>query len=760
MEDGDWQGRIVGAFSPEDIELIRSFANVEKVVVNEEAIIDEDTLSELYQISEEYQPITVLDLYFHKPSRIYQSMTLVSEKFGLEKEQVTYNYQLLSMYLIRIPGDDKPRMNFPLYVTVLIITCVSLVLVIHNSFAVSMNARIHQLGILSSIGATPQQIRAYLIQEALALCALPIIGGSLAGIGIGYGLMKMMNALAAQMTGRHDLVFRVHPIIIGLTILFSLLTVLISAWIPARKLAKLTPLEAIRGSEEPQLTRKKHSPILSLSFGIEGELAGNALKAQKKALRTSTISLTLSFFAFTLMMCFFKLSEISTDYTYFARYQDAWDVMATVRNVRIEEFEPLADIQAQMAEQGVASCVVYQKASATALLSESAVSDEVNALGGLEVVGQIQAIVGEGTAETDTESEDGMQEDGMQEETVGSAGGGEKVYPIQMPIIVLDDAGFEEYCRQIGVALRLDGAVVLNRIWDSINSNFRYKEYIPYVKEQGSTLLQCGEQGTQGIEENGETTDGAGDSAGEGTFEIPTIGYTDQAPVLREEYDNYALVHVMPLSLWREISEKIGQNINIEENIYVRILTNREKVFDLRESELLLCLNCTGETLTQLIGQKYEIETENRIQEKLTNDQLIWGYQVVIGVFCVLLAIIGLANVFSYTLGFLRQRRRECARYLSVGMTPGSLKKMFCIEMLVIAGRPVLITLPVTGIAVSFMIKASYLNPVEFWSQASYVPIAIFIVAIFGFVAIAYSIGGRKILKDSLVEALRNDALM
>ncbi len=755
MEDGDWQGRIVGAFSPEDIELIRSFANVEKVVVNEEAIIDVDTLSELYQISEEYQPITVLDLYFHKPGRIYQSMTLLSEKFGLEKEQVTYNYQLLSMYLIRIPGDDKPRMNFPLYVAVLIITCFSLVLVIHNSFAVSMNARIHQLGILSSIGATPQQIRAYLIQEALALCVLPIIGGSLAGIGIGYGLMKMMNALAAQMTGRHDLVFRVHPIIIGLTILFSLLTVLISAWIPARKLAKLTPLEAIRGSEEPQLTRKKHSPILSLLFGIEGELAGNALKAQKKALRTSTISLTLSFFAFTLMMCFFKLSEISTDYTYFARYQDTWDVMATVRNVRIEEFEPLADIQAQMTEQGIASCVVYQKASATAMIPESAVSDEVNALGGLEAVGQIQAIAGAGMVETDTESEGGMQE-----EEVGSTEGGEKAYLIQMPIIVLDDAGFEEYCRQIGVAPRLDGAVVLNRIWDSINSNFRYKEYIPYVKEQGSTLLQCGEQGTQGIEENGETTDEAGDSAGEGTFEIPTIGYTDQAPVLREEYDNYALVHVMPLSLWREISEKIGQNINIEENIYVRILTNREKVFDLQESELLLCLNCTEETLTQLIGQKYEIETENRIQEKLTNDQLIWGYQVVIGVFCVLLAIIGLANVFSYTLGFLRQRRRECARYLSVGMTPDSLKKMFCIEMLVIAGRPVLITLPITVLAVSFMIKASYLNPAEFWLQAPYVPILVFIAAIFGFVAIAYGIGGRKILRDSLVEALRNDALL
>ena len=58
--------------------------------------------------------------------------------------------------------------------------------------------------------------------------------------------------------------------------------------------------------------------------------------------------------------------------------------------------------------------------------------------------------------------------------------------------------------------------------------------------------------------------------------------------------------------------------------------------------------------------------------------------------------------MFSYTLGFMRQRRREFAQYMSVGMTPAGIRKMFYAEVLVIAGRPVLITLPLTYLFIVF----------------------------------------------------------
>ena len=85
---------------------------------------------------------------------------------------------------------------------------------------------------------------------------------------------------------------------------------------------------------------------------------------------------------------------------------------------------------------------------------------------------------------------------------------------------------------------------------------------------------------------------------------------------------------------------------------------------------------------------------------------------------------------------------------------------MFWIEALVIAGRPVLITLPVTAAFVWWMITASYLNPMEFWAAAPVVPILLFIAALFGFVGLAYYLGGRQILKCDLTEALRSDDML
>lgn len=152
--------------------------------------------------------------------------------------------------------------------------------------------------------------------------------------------LTRFGLFASGVAGRHEAVFQYHPLVFAVTLLASILTVVISAWLPARRLSKMTPLQAIRNTGELQLKKKKHSCILSLLFGIEGELAGNALKAQKKALRTSALSFTLSFLGFALMLCFFTLSGISTKHTYFERYQDAWYIMITVKDTGISMLSP------------------------------------------------------------------------------------------------------------------------------------------------------------------------------------------------------------------------------------------------------------------------------------------------------------------------------------------------------------------------------------------------------------------------------------
>ena len=687
QEEGGWQSRIVGEFTQEDMESIKNFANVKDVVISEKGA----------QI-----PEPVIDIYFDDMGAVLDDTMQIAKVLGVSSENVIYNHELLAMYMIRDPQDTAPRLLFPLFILIAGIASFSLIIVIHNSFVVSMNARIHQFGIFSSIGATPKQIRSCLLQEAAALCILPILIGNLLGILISMGIIHMANdLLGSDVAGRHEAVFGYHPLVLVATLLLTVATIWISAWMPARKLSRLTPLEAIKNTGELQLKRKKKSPLLTCLFGLEGELAGGALKAQKRALRTASLSLIFSFLAFTLMQSFFALSGISTRETYFERYQGVWDIMVTVKDTDVDSFSEAQKLQEI---SGIRSVIVYQKAMAKRIIAEDEISEDMKSLGGFTVAG---------------------------DNYVRKTDGG---WLVNVPIVILDDASFLAYCEQIGITPQLNGAVIWNQIRDVTNPDFRHPRYMPYVKGENavSILRQSGKE--------------------EMTAEVPVLSYTEKVPVLREEYatlDYYELVHFIPVSLWKEIKGQIGGS---EEDAYICML-GRENV---TSGEL----DALQGQVDSLIAGNYKTESENRIQEAEANDKQIQGMMTIFGGFCVLLAVIGIGNVFSNTLGFVRQRKREFARYMSVGMTQGEIKKMFCVEALTIAGRPILITLPLAVITVGYLLKISYIEVGTFLAEAPLIPIMIFMLAIWGIVAFAYYLGWRNIRKINLAEVLRDDTMM
>lgn len=608
---------------------------------------------------------------------------------------------------VRESEKEMPQFLTAFYLTILALMCLSLILVIHNAFAVSMNSRIHQFGIFSSIGATPRQIRTCLMQEAFALTAVPVLTGMASGILLAAIVNGAMGAFAAKLPGGRRVDFTLHPAILLGIFQMVLLTVLVSAEIPARKLSRLTPLEAIRGTGERELKKGRYYPILSRLFGAEGELAGNALRAQKKELRTTSVSLILAFSGFMLMQCFFTLSDISTNHTYFERYQNAWDIMITVKDADIETFKPVSEIQ----DIQKMNSAIYQKAEAVSVIPADAVSTEVAALGGLERLAgnMLQA--------------------------------GENIYLVKTPVVILDDKSFAEYCTQIGVLPKTGGTILLNRVWDSINSNFRYPQYLPYIKEEIGTIT---------LQSSGAAEDAAG-GAEAAEAEIPVLACTAEVPVLREEYEDsdYPLVQFIPLSLWRELESRIG---GAEENLYIRVLAEGQN-----SAESLAVLE---KEIKQVIGGEYETESENRIQEKTDNDRMIKGYKTVLGGLCALLAVIGVAHVFSNTLGFLRQRKREFARYMSVGLTPEGMRKIFCIEAVCVVGRPVLAALALTTLVIAYMMKTSYMDPAEFIKAAPVFPILLFVLTVFAFTALAYYLGARKIFQVTLADALRDDTML
>ena len=685
-EEGGWHSRIIGALSSEDMETVKRFAHVKDAVGNEAGYKGEPTT----------------DIYFSDKKAVFSDTPRIAEQLGIPQERVMYNYELLALYLVRGPGDTAPRLLFPLFILITLGAALSLIVIIHNSFAVSMNGRVRQFGIFSSIGATPKQIRICLLQEAALLCAGPVLIGDLLGVGASAGLIRLTNTLlGSDVPGRHQAVFGYHPLVLALTLLVTVITIWISAWLPARKLSKLTPLEAIRNAGEPGLKRKKRSRLLSLLFGTEGELAGNALKAQRKALRTASLSFLFSFLAFALMQCFFSLSQLSTRETYFERYQDVWDVMTTVKDTDVDDMEETAAVRAL---DGIESAIAYQRASAKRLVAQEEISEELQSLGGFA---------------------------GAPASYVSQVDGG---WLVNAPIVILDDQSFCDYCSQLGIEPRLDGAVILDQIRDVTDPDFRHPVFMPYLKGENAVnvLRQAGSE--------------------EMTAQVPVLAYTQQVPVLREEYaklDYYELVHFLPASLWRQIKDRIG---GAEEDSRICVRAG--------EGAELEDLNALQDAIAGLLGGKYAIEQENRIQEYETNDTQIRGMMALFGGFCILLAVIGVGSVFSNTLGFVRQRRREFARYMSVGLTPKELRRMFCVEALVIAGRPVLVSLPITAVAVGAMLRASYMEPGEFLAEAPIAPVLGFMLAVVCTVALAYWLGWRGIRRISLAQVLRDDTML
>ncbi len=374
--------------------------------------------------------------------------------------------------------------------------------------------------------------------------------------------------------------------------------------------------------------------------------------------------------------------------------------MVTVKDTPIDTFAETGEIQNI---SGVESAIVYQKAAAKALLSEAAVSEEMKAAGGFAYA-----------------------KDGFTEKT-------DEGYLVNAPIVILDDASFLRYCEQIGIPPKLSGAVIYNQIRDVTNPDFRHPEYMPYLtgEAEESILQQAGN---------------------EEPVEVPVLAYTEKAPILREEYatlDYYELVHIMPSSLWKAFQEPPAA---LETNLYICILG--------RENAALEELDALEERIGQILGEDCRIESENRIRKHDENDAQIQGMKSIFGGFCLLLAVIGIGNVFSNTLGFVRQRKREIARYMSVGMTPGEIRRMFCLEALVIAGRPILLTLPLAVTAVGAMLRASYLEPEVFLAEAPFLPVLLFMLLILGSVAFAYYLGWRGVRTICPAEVLRDDTMM
>lgn len=230
---------------------------------------------------------------------------------------------LLASLFYNIWADDVANADYAnstiiliIYTTIFILAAISLILVIHNAFATVMQAKLRQLGLLQSVGATPKQIRSALLYETGLLCLPALLGGAALGFGLSYALMQVLIDIAAGIRDS-ELFFRFHPLVLVIGLGASLVTVYISAFIPAFRLSRITPLAALNSTEENALQKVRRYRLLTKVFGVEGELTAKSLYARRKSFRLAAIALLLSFLIFSAFLNGERLSALSTKETYF-----------------------------------------------------------------------------------------------------------------------------------------------------------------------------------------------------------------------------------------------------------------------------------------------------------------------------------------------------------------------------------------------------------------------------------------------------------
>ena len=215
-----------------------------------------------------------------------------------ESEMNSGRNDTLLSYMGVTPFDGLNLTIWGLAALVIAVVMSGSVSLIYNAFVISVAERTRQFGLLSSVGATKKQLRRSVLFEAFAVSVMGIPPGAVLGIGTVALAIQFMGSLfkSIRLAVPVTLSVSAPALLTGMGI--SLLTVLISAWIPAKRATRITAVEAIRQNKDITAVPVNTSKLTVKLFGLPGVLAAKYYKRSKKRYKATVISLFFSIVLF------------------------------------------------------------------------------------------------------------------------------------------------------------------------------------------------------------------------------------------------------------------------------------------------------------------------------------------------------------------------------------------------------------------------------------------------------------------------------
>lgn len=145
--------------------------------------------------------------------------------------------------------------------------------VIYNTFSITVAQRTKETALLRAIGAKRRQVMRAIRLEALFLGVFASAMGVAVGIGLAQGLRSVLSAFGVELPSAGTVI---EPRTITVSMLTGIIVTVVAAWLPARRAAKVAPIEALRGSVLDTSARSKRRVV----FGVLTAFAGALFIAQ------------------------------------------------------------------------------------------------------------------------------------------------------------------------------------------------------------------------------------------------------------------------------------------------------------------------------------------------------------------------------------------------------------------------------------------------------------------------------------------------
>lgn len=592
--------------------------------------------------------------------------------------------------------DSSVAFVYNMAAVVMVIIIITSAVCISNSFAISINQKTKQYGMLASIGATPRQIRKNVFFEAAFMGVIGIVAGIGGGLSASYILVVLSNKMLID-TFEMSIVYAPSLLGVLLSIVLAIVTIVLSALVPAIRASRMSPIMAINHSEDIKIKSKslKTPKLIGKVWGEGGVLAYKNMKRNKRKYRVITISIALSVSTFIALYGFMSLLTESVN-----RYaNDKIDLrvyMPSYKSMSVDEAnKKVSNIVNRINNETNITDFTFARGFYASLKDEPKYSSDYKEVNKYEA----------GLAENNG---------------------------YYISIISLGNEEYGKYIKKLGISKETaqSGGILVDNTYQYINNGNDIKYFNIYDGYKAGDVL------TYRIDtsNSSKSLDNSKSSDDTTLYDIRIVALSNERPF---GYDN-AYTSYGYLIVSDDYMNRIDTK-NTDSTLLNINCDDPDKAQDILVNEFN-------------IGQNYIF---NAAQERRNDEKLILTMKIFLYGFIAIVSLIGITNIFNTVTTGMELRGKEFAMLQSIGMTKKEFDKMIRLES-VFYGSKALIIGVVSGTILSYVI---YISAGE--SQLKYtlpllaIVMSVIVVIILLLGIMKYSIA--QIRKQNIIETIRNE---